>query len=891
MSLPYICLQCRHGAATRGYQVRRAGFVSLGKLVDSEHHELAGPKVFSKNGGKYGPLPQAQSPNRRKDTEHDPQLESLFSSSIRRKDITFDQRAKKINSNVPPVHVVPARKLVDEHIQTLEHMLYVQRVPLVEMWKACHELLGSKTWQQMVSDAGRDDDIVFTAPQLNVFRDILLRVTHTRARFPQPVELPRVATAIRAYRKHNIMKYWWDQILWNLVSGYISLSPYYAGRTVAKDYSGLVLEEIIEVWRLLVKEYGDPARSSFEDTANNHGSSSLLASSSSVVGETSKWSREASKTVEADTQSSPPNISQRFSEYWPRHPGSCQQTNQMVVAAVVTFDCLNREQKEGSLKESVMVDSKILIRSLRPLVQWGRIGWDSAIECLMKSDIAQPTAERIVRRWSAIPIFLDPAPASVEKPYKPQPSLSVPGRIQAAPDAASTLGSALRNAKQQGDAAKITRVWHKFQASTGSGAIEETHRDELCSQFLSTFFAIRRQAEAVEVWNFMIQINQQPTLRHWHAMLTGCTAARDLTSMREIWKNMLDAGIEPNMKTWTIWIHGLMACGDWQSGMHALGALRKIWKPASPGANGATSPTKEVIEDQLTPSLDPIRAALTGLAHSNNLNLADTVLTWARTQNLPLDTQTYNITLRPAVRASNEPKIHSILQSMQAASCPPDIATFTIMLNGLLSNPSSPFHTKPHLEQQSAVFAILHEIERNGLKANTYTYSTILDGLLDPKILNVAAARAIMEHMTKNNIKPSPHIYTILTTHYFTLTPPDLTAIDSLLHRVKTEKTPLDPIFWDRMIEHYARVGETEKMLLVLRRMPQEGQSPGWMALLACLRVLVEQREWEAVRDLVGDVEDVRGVLRHGSGPWRGKDAFWELVGEVRREGWLGEEG
>jgi len=267
------------------------------------------------------------------------------------------------------------------------------------------------------------------------------------------------------------------------------------------------------------------------------------------------------------------------------------------------------------------------------------------------------------------------------------------------------------------------------------------------------------------------------------------------------------------------------------------------------------------------------------------------VLSWAKKQNLPLDTQTYNITLRPAVRANNEPKIQSILQSMQAAACPPDIATFTIMLNGLLSNPSSPFHTKPHPEQQSAVFAILHGMERSGLKANTYTYSTILDGLLDPKILNVTAARAVMEHMTKNNIKPSPHVYTILTTHYFTLTPPDLTAIDSLLHRVVLEKTPLDPIFWDRMIEHYARVGETEKMLLILRRMPQEGQSPGWMALLACLRVLVEQREWEAVRDLLTDVEDVRGVLRHGSGPWMGKDAFWELVGEVRRERWLGEEG
>lgn len=860
--------------------------------MDSERHELAGPNVPSKDGGKHGLLREVRSPHRRNNIQHDPQLESLFSNSIRRKDITFDQRAKEINNNVPPVHVVPARKLVDEHIQTLEHMLYKQRVPLVEMWKACQDLLGSGTWQQMVSDAGRSEDIVFTGRQLNVFRDILLQVTQKRARFPQRVELPRVATAIRAYRKHNILKYWWDQILWNLVSGYVSLSPYYSGRAVDRDHSKIVFEEIIEIWRLLINEYGEPARSLPEDTASKYSSSSLPAPFSSVVGETSKWSRGPSKLVDAETRSLPPNISQRFSEYWPRHPGHCDQTNRMVVAAVMTFDCLNREQKEGFLKESTMTDSKFLLQCLTPLVHGGRISWDAAIKFLMASDIDQPMAERIVRTWSAIPIILDGAPASDNKPYKPQQPLSVPGHIQAASDVASTLGSALRIAKQKGDAAKITRIWHKFQTFVGSGAIEVTHRDELFGQFLSAFFTIRRQAEAVEVWNFMIQIDQQPTLRHWHAMLTGCTAARDLTSMREIWKNILDAGMEPNMKTWTIWIQGLMACGDWQSGMHALEDLGRIWKPASPGPNGAPSPAKEqAIEDQIIPSLTPVRAALTGLAHSNNIDHADTVLSWAKKQNLPLDTQTFNITLRPAVRASDEPKIQSILHSMQAASCPPDIATFTIMLNGLLSNPSSPFHTKPHTEQQSAVFAILHAMERNGLKANTYTYSTILDGLLDPKIWNIAAAQAVMEHMTKHNIKPSPHVYTILITHYFALTPPDLSAIESLLHRVRLEKTPLDPIFRDRLIESYARVGETEKMLLVLRRMPQEGQSPGWMALLACLTVLVEQREWEAVRDLVRDVEDVRGVLRHGSGPWRGKDAFWELVGEVKREGWVGEEG
>lgn len=358
-------------------------------------------------------------------------------------------------------------------------------------------------------------------------------------------------------------------------------------------------------------------------------------------------------------------------------------------------------------------------------------------------------------------------------------------------------------------------------------------------------------------------------------MLTGSTAARDITSLREIWNNMLSAGIKPDMSTWSAWIHGLMACKDWRQGLQALEDLGKIWK------------SEQTSEDRLLPSTEPVRAALNGLAVSNNINLADTVLSWAKAHSLPLDTQTYNIILRPAVRSNNEDKVQSILEEMTTNACHPDIATFTIMLNGLLSNRANAFHSQSPSQQQSAVLSLLQDVERQGLKANKYTYTTILDGLLDPKVHNIPAAQAVLQHMAQNHIRASPHVYTILITHYFSLTPPDLPAIDSLLLRTKLEKTPLDPVFYDRVIEHYAAIGETEKMLLMLRRMPDEGKSPGWLALLACLRALVQAGEWESVADLVRDVERQDGVLRHGSGLWRGKDDFWALVEEVKEEAGL----
>ena len=75
---------------------------------------------------------------------------------------------------------------------------------------------------------------------------------------------------------------------------------------------------------------------------------------------------------------------------------------------------------------------------------------------------------------------------------------------------------------------------------------------------------------------------------------------------------------------------------------------------------------------------------------------------------------------------------------------------------------------------------------------------------------------------------------------------------------------------------------------MVLRRMPESGMTPGWIALTACLEVLVHGAEWDLVRDLVRDVEDMNGLFKHGPPMrWRGKDAFWEIVREVRERGVL----
>ncbi|KAK4693946.1 hypothetical protein P7C71_g3548, partial [Lecanoromycetidae sp. Uapishka_2] len=273
--------------------------------------------------------------------------------------------------------------------------------------------------------------------------------------------------------------------------------------------------------------------------------------------------------------------------------------------------------------------------------------------------------------------------------------------------------------------------------------------------------------------------------------------------------------------------------------------------------------------------MEPVHAVLSALILTQRSEHNPTVIAWAESQGLQLTTYTFNILLRPLVRSGNQEHIASHLAQMQSHDCPPDVITFTIILNGLVSNPTSTFHSLSPPEQEHTILAMLSEMESHSIPSNTRTYSTLLNGLVgktDPKkaaqtIPNIPAARTILAHMAKRIIAPSPHIYTILITHYFSLTPPDLPAIDSLWASIRHggQLSNLDPIFYDRLIEGYANIDEYEKALAFLRRMPEQGKTPGWFALSKLVQSLSRVGEWELCEQLVHDVEDVEsGLFRHG---------------------------
>lgn len=240
---------------------------------------------------------------------------------------------------------------------------------------------------------------------------------------------------------------------------------------------------------------------------------------------------------------------------------------------------------------------------------------------------------------------------------------------------------------------------------------------------------------------------------------------------------------------------------------------------------------------------------------------------------------------------------------MAAHDCSPDVITFTIILNGLVSNKDSNFHSMPPEAQEQTIMSVLEDMKDKGLPANAYTFTILLDGLLNPKsrkefynnsdpetttqTSNVPAARTILKYMKSRKIPPSPHHYTILISHYFACKPPDLASVATLWAGLaESGQTPImDDVFYDRMIEGYAKHDEIEKALQFLRIVPRVGKRPSWWALYRTLAALERRGEWGLCGELMEDIEDPKGLLRHGPGVFRGKRQFYELVDELRGRG------
>ncbi|KAI4116781.1 MAG: hypothetical protein LQ345_002850 [Seirophora villosa] len=458
----------------------------------------------------------------------------------------------------------------------------------------------------------------------------------------------------------------------------------------------------------------------------------------------------------------------------------------------------------------------------------------------------------------------------------------------------------IERARQRYDVAEVGVQWQKYQQTLTHAKLSRQSQEVIYTVFLTAYSALSRHDQVVEVWNHMVDTNIMPNARHWNAILKSCFKARDVTSLQEVWSNMITSGMKPDTVLWTTYIHGLIMCGKWQRGLQLLDQLGAKWT----AARGRQSEPKDIVTEYepSKPSLAPVQAALSGLTAIGRHELCPAILDWAKSHSLPLTTEIFNILLRPAVRSRDPQKVARIFSLMEANQCAADETTDQILLSDHMSNTESRFaDLSPH-EQQDSIFRILDDMTAKGTTIDRRIYSTILQGLLrSPAQKNTKndqtsrnkddnsndnAAQAVLQYMDRNNVTPDSYMYHILVTHYFSLDPPDLAAVERVWARVQAERPGLQSIFYEKMVEGYAKVGAWEKMLFFLRKFPAESKSPRWRCLVGVLDTLIAAGEWGPARELVEDVQRGRkagGLMRYAAEdvPGEAKQEFWDMVRSV----------
>jgi hypothetical protein len=165
-----------------------------------------------------------------------------------------------------------------------------------------------------------------------------------------------------------------------------------------------------------------------------------------------------------------------------------------------------------------------------------------------------------------------------------------------------------------------------------------------------------------------------------------------------------------------------------------------------------------------------------------------------------------------------------------------------------------------------------------------YTYGKIIYQLLQGSGSKTAMpiVNAVLERISKQNMQPSPQIYTMLAEHYFDQEPPDLDAVRNLIDRASSVIGNTDNIFWDRLVEGYARVGETGPALRILGKVQSARSKVGWLALRTLLLALYENKEWDLAKTLVRNaIADTGGPLPADHSGAEGQHKFWKLAAEL----------
>ncbi|MCJ1424600.1 hypothetical protein MMC29_002488 [Sticta canariensis] len=856
------CFRCRQPVVVLRHQLRAASSISLEGLVDnkgghaSAFGEESGRKARNAPSNPLGrsvPLQDKPLPDR---VDHS--LHNLFLSKQSADSKPWRGRYSAI-SNPNTQDKSTTRDLIANDLDLSSQMLCEGNHSLKDFLQQCKDVIESVARR---SSANKSDFLADHTSLVgrDVFADSLIRICWIRSRHPSCHHLlPTTSETIRLFLEHNVMNHPWHDILGIQIGALLQSVHDPTDAEVTREISANVapiLAELLDVWVVYLEEHGAQryitgARTSSLDENKE------FTFESSVSLPNFLGLRSLSKGEDVDSA----NLSD-------------QHANTIAAAAIVTDKYFQ-----------LLVEKKLpLPRSTKSAQSFLRFSEQFTKESRFDRHVFQGLITYLVKYGTPFHI-VDEALASCGVDSDEGRGLHfINENTPWDPHQVTSLLEKLNQAIKKSDGVLLVNLWEKFQAKPIQEDVTELLRDGIFSRFIDAFFSTLQPNFAVEVWNLMVKSGLAPKQKHWHAMMVGAARTKDLASMQACWSQMKAAGIKPDILSWTAWIHGLIKCGELQRGIEALEELGRLWKKAPELVNSKTDKVY-----RLLPSIEPVNAAISAVLDIQRPRIVPKIFRWAKLQKVPLDTSIFNIMLRSAVGKDENKRVDQLLSEMKLHNCQPDIITFTVILEGLLNQPKSSFHTKTPEAQQATIFTLLTTLQQRGLRITGHTYVTILGGLLDPQTANITAALAVHDHMVENKVQPPTQVYMVLFKYYFQATPPDISAIDSLWRRIPNKQGIVDTKLLECMIAWYMDVGEMGRMLQFAREMLDLGKSPSWGALLVILQALVQAQERDLAIEFVGYASDPKHPrLQQGERvESRYKANFWWFVKTLTRQGWL----
>ena len=795
-------------------------------------------------------------------------LEALFEQSLKLPSAEAKEVPQSITSMEPYIHA-----------DTLRKMLADKSCSIGDAWRFFVEHFGPEAWKRGLIDQR-------TSPR-NIMRTKIAlskKIAEAKLLDPFSLDLPTVTEFSKVYSQMGMLHgQEWVAMMLSLLECLIKLDHSPPEDPTHKEEA---IADVIGAWnvvfRLAVKAQDYPPEGSPYD-----------------------WSRMPSISASYASQSFRRSGTQGlFAPFVPMFPIRCQHN--IPAVAVTTFALLT---KESIADLATVQDISPLISSLGTAISVH--GFE--VEKLAAAANISPTIREFLE--TSGPMIKEAASkiqkslienGAESKPLTESRSLSKFRSMSDSRSLSSTIqtdlssiSKRLYDALNRRDLPQVDKLWSdaaQFSVMKDLPTNEDgiflkpkhgTLTAELCNYFILIYMSLRQPIRAIEVWNHMVKSGLPPDLKTWDAMMNGCKACKDAKALEDIWMKMLHLGVQPDVVCWTTRISGLIECHKVDKAMYALDEMGRLWLAANEREVGDPKPkafkkkAASVLHPikAVKPSIATINAAVAGLLRKRQNEAAHRVLAWASKFDIKPDVITFNTLLTPLIRDGHTKDAMALLKQMQKEGIGADVGTFTTILD-------ETFRYSDELtpkEQKEITDNILSEMDAAGVKANLHTYGKMIYQLLQSMSGDLTVVNAVMEHMAKQGIQPTTYIYTMLVSHLFAQEPADLDAVKNLIERARMEVGSVDHIFWDRVIEGYARAGDTASAMRTLGKLESGGSHASWVTRKVLLTALAQNDDWATARAFVDNVKADTGGPKpdHQLKGKEGQLWFWRLAAEL----------